>query len=120
MRFTQALITADFTRSLYSEDCKFQDEIDTYPIDQYIKGTKALFDPSASHVDLTSGVSHSDEGGGVYRFKFSEVLAFNVPFKPKVALTGRVELRQGSDGLIEYSREFWDKSVGDVLKGIYF
>jgi hypothetical protein len=33
----QALITADFSRDIYSENCKFQDEIDVYPIDQYVK-----------------------------------------------------------------------------------
>mmetsp|Transcript_17443 Transcript_17443/g.29437 ORF Transcript_17443/g.29437 Transcript_17443/m.29437 type:complete len:218 (+) Transcript_17443:160-813(+) len=126
----QALITADFTRDIYSEDCKFQDEIDTYPIDQYVKGTKALFDADKSHVDLISDVTYmkptlpsTDEvsnSEAQYTFRFSETLAFNVPFKPKVKLSGRVELTPGADGLIKYSREFWDQPVSDVLKTIYF
>lgn len=53
----QALITADFTRSIYSENCKFQDEIDIYPINDYVKGTKLLFNPSLSHVDLIGPVT---------------------------------------------------------------
>ena len=53
----QALITADFTRSVYSESCQFKDEIDTYPIDDYVRGTKLLFNAGLSHVELTSPVS---------------------------------------------------------------
>ena len=53
----QALITADFTRSIYSESCRFQDEIDIYPIDDYVKGTKLLFNSALSHVDLIGPVT---------------------------------------------------------------
>ena len=48
----QALITADFTRDIYDESCTFTDEIDTYQMDKYIQGTKALFRADKSHVDL--------------------------------------------------------------------
>lgn len=113
----QALITADFTRTIYNEQCTFQDEIDIYPIDQYVKGTKALFDPKYSHVDLISDVNYNNHK---FMYKFSEILAFNIPFKPKVSLTGRVELTQDNDGLIISSREFWDQPVVDVLKTITF
>ena len=57
IKFRQALITADFTRSLYSESCRFQDEIDVYPIDDYVRGTKLLFNPALSHVDLIGPVT---------------------------------------------------------------
>merc|ERR1712087_533737 len=36
----QFLVTGDITRTVYSEDCTFQDEIDTYTISKWIKGTK--------------------------------------------------------------------------------
>ena len=39
----QALVTADFSPEIYDDKCKFQDEIDTYEYDKYVKGTKALF-----------------------------------------------------------------------------
>eukprot|EP01031_Cornospumella_fuschlensis_P025985 gene25985-31378_t len=111
----QALITADFTRSVYDESCVFQDEIDTYPIDKYIKGTKALFVAEESHVDLTGPVTVQDDGKVVFPFK--EVLAFRLPLlHPKVRLSGRVELTRNGEGLIIYSREHWDQSVADVLK----
>ncbi|KAJ1443960.1 hypothetical protein B484DRAFT_441343, partial [Ochromonadaceae sp. CCMP2298] len=136
----QALITADFSRAIYSEACQFQDEIDVYPMDQYVKGTSALFDARLSHVDLTSevtftptvakadakagveaGVAKTEgagagtvagadaEAGGKFRFRFQETLAWGGPFKPKVKLSGRVELTRGEGGLVVYSREFWDK-----------
>jgi hypothetical protein len=121
----QALITADFTRSIYSESATFQDEIDTYEIDKYVTGTKALFDADQSHVDLVGDVSvtGSDTVEGVVSFRFKETLAFNVPLlknKPKVRLTGRVELQRDSQGLVEKSREFWDQDVGTVLRTAFF
>jgi len=113
----QALITADFTRAIYSEKASFQDEIDTYPIDKYVQGTKALFNAGKSHVDLVGPVEANDKE---VNFKFQETLAFNIPFNPKVTLSGKVTLTRGDGGLVEYSREFWDQSVPDVLKTVTF
>ena len=113
----QALITADFTRDMYSEKCTFQDEIDTYPIDKYVSGTKALFNKDKSHVDLVGEVTVTEESAD---FRFSEILAFNIPFNPRVSLTGRVKLSRGPDGLITSSREFWDQSVPAVLSTVKF
>lgn len=113
----QALITADFTRDMYSEKCTFQDEIDTYPIDKYVSGTKALFNKDKSHVDLVGEVTVNEESAD---FRFSEILAFNIPFNPRVSLTGRVKLSRGADGLITSSREFWDQSVPAVLSTVKF
>lgn len=110
---------ADFTRDIYSEQCRFQDEIDTYAIDDYVRGTKALFNPQQSHVDLTSDVVVDSSGQNV-QFRFAETLAFNVPFTPKVFLTGRVNLQLDADKLVRYSREYWDQSVLDVLKTVKF
>lgn len=113
----QALVTADFTRSIYSEDCKFQDEIDTYPIDKYIQGTKALFNADKSHVDLDGPVVVE---GTTVSFPFKEKLTFNLPFNPYVYLTGHVDLTRGQDGLIAYSREHWDQSVAEVISHVKF
>lgn len=97
----------------------FQDEIDKYKIDQYIKGTKALFDAKNSHIDLVGDVKVNEDEKTV-SFKFSEKLTFNIPFKPFVYLSGYVDLtRDLSDGgLISYSHEHWDKPVVEVLKDI--
>jgi len=114
----QALITADFTRDIYKENCKFQDEIDTYEINQYIKGTKALFNAEKSHVDLIGNVEADKD---FVKFAFSEKLTFNVPFSPAVTLTGKVKLtRDPENGLISYSREYWDQSVNKVLSTVKF
>lgn len=115
----QALVTADFSREIYDEKCKFQDEIDTYALPDYVKGTKALFVADKSHVDL-DGPVNIDPESKVVSFHFKEKLTFNVPFNPYVLLSGRVELKRGADGLIVYSREFWDQPVNQVLSGIRF
>ena len=115
----QALITADFSSSIYNNDCKFQDEIDTYKYDQYVKGTKALFNAAKSHVDLVGPVVATDDK---VEFKFKETLVFNIPFNPTVDISGHVELSRskGDTGLITYSREFWDQPVGEVLTHVRF
>ena len=113
----QALVTAAFTRAIYNENCLFQDEIDTYPMDKYVKGTSALFNAATSHVRLVGDVTATADE---VSFKFQETLVFNIPFQPKVQLSGKVKLSRGKDGLIEYSREFWDKTPGDVLKTVTF
>ena len=132
----QALVTADFTPSIYNKNCKFQDPIDVYNYDAYVKGTKQLFNADKSHVDLVDDVIATDDK---IEFKFKETLAFNIPFNPKVKLTGNiriqytqqcfiysivyyiivyighVELSRGEDGLVSHSREYWDKSVRGVI-----
>ena len=50
----QALITADFSSQIYDDSCRFQDEIDTYDYQKYVKGTKALFNVSFNNDLLVS------------------------------------------------------------------
>jgi hypothetical protein len=53
----QFLATADFTREIYDEGCLFQDEIDTYTLPKFIKGTSALFVKEKSAVRLVGAVT---------------------------------------------------------------
>lgn len=110
------MVSADLTRSVYDEKCTFTDEIDTYEIDKFIKGTKALFmGPPYSKLSLTSPVTATDTD---LKFTFSEDLVFNIPFKPVMSLTGRMEMKRGPDGLITSYREFWDGGVPKVLSTV--
>ena len=94
------------------------DEIDTYEIDKYVTGTKALFNAAKSHVDLVGNVEADKDS---VNFKFSEKLTFNIPFNPAVSLTGRVKLTRNPDtGLVSYSREYWDQKVNEVLSTVSF
>ena len=114
----QFLATANFDRTLYDESCTFQDEIDTYELDKFIKGTSKLFVADRSHVDLTSPVTASNDS---VEFKFKEDLCFNIPFKPTVFVSGRVVLTRDLDtGLFVRYREYWDQKPNDVLRGARF
>ena len=108
----QFLTNGRLTRSIYSEDAKFTDEIDTYKLDQWMKGTQKLFVGDESHVELVGPVVATKDA---VEFRFDEVLAFNIPLHPKVKLTGKVVLKRQADGLISSYQEFWDQSVKDVL-----
>ena len=77
----QFLVTGQLSREIYDERCTFTDEIDTYTLDKWIKGTSALFVASLSHVDLVGDVEATET---LVRFRFTETLAFNLPIvKPK-------------------------------------
>jgi len=113
------LTNGKLTRSIYDESATFTDEIDTYKLDQWIKGTQKLFvGPPGSRVALSGPVEASDKE---ISFRFEEDLMFNIPFKPVVALSGKVVLeRDLNTGLIVSYREFWDQDVTTVLKSAKF
>eukprot|EP00746_Dinoflagellata_sp_MGD_P084913 gnl/MRDRNA2_/MRDRNA2_33661_c0_seq1.p1 gnl/MRDRNA2_/MRDRNA2_33661_c0~~gnl/MRDRNA2_/MRDRNA2_33661_c0_seq1.p1 ORF type:complete len:280 (+),score=45.64 gnl/MRDRNA2_/MRDRNA2_33661_c0_seq1:85-924(+) len=112
----QFLVTGDITRSIYDESCTFQDEIDTYTLEKWVKGTSSLFAGACSHVDIVGPVT-ADES--TVRFRFSETLTFNIPvLLPKVPLTGELVLTRGTDGLITSYKEIWDEPVSKVLSNV--
>ena len=115
----QFMVNGDITRSLYSEDATFTDEIDTYQLDPWVKGTKALFVGDKSHVSLDANTLQVTDEQVTYRF--TESLMFNIPFRPVVHLTGSVILkRDPSNGLITSYQEKWDQSISKVLTSAKF
>ena len=116
----QFLVTGDFTRSIYDESATFQDEIDTYQLDQWIIGVKRLFIPSGSHITLLEDTFKvtNDE----ITFKFSEYLQFNLRVaKPTLSLTGTLILKRSPEtGLITSYKEIWDQDINTVLKSAKF
>ena len=114
----QFLVTGKLTRDIYDEAATFKDEIDTYTLDKWIKGTGALFVGSLSHVDIVGDVEASESE---VKFRFSETLAFNLPLvKPKVPLTGELVLtRDATTGLITKYVEIWDTGVWETLSKAY-
>lgn len=112
----QFMVCADLTRSIYDESATFTDEIDTYEIDQWIKGTKRLFVKSKSNQELVPGSMKVTDSE--VTFRFTEYLTFNIPLlQPKVYLSGEVILKRDLDtGLITSYREKWDQDVNTVLR----
>lgn len=115
----QFLASADLTREIYDESAMFTDEIDTYTLPKWIKGTKQLFVAPKSKVTLMPDtLKVTDEEAS---FRFSEYLCFNIPFKPVVYLSGTLILkRDTSTGLITSYQEIWDQDVNTVLKSAKF
>lgn len=112
---SQFLVTGQLTRSIYDEGASFRDEIDTYTLDKWIKGTSALFDGNRSRVLLVPGSVKAN--GTTLQFRFVEYLCFQVPIaKPIVYLSGTLFLERSPDtGLITSYREQWDQDVNTVL-----
>jgi hypothetical protein len=113
------LTNGKLTRSIYDEKATFTDEIDTYGLDQWIKGTSKLFvGPPGSRVSLVGPMEADDKK---IEFRFEEDLMFNIPFKPVVNLSGKVVLeRDEKTGLITSYREYWDQDVKTVLLSAKF
>ena len=116
----QFMVAADVTRSVYDESATFTDEIDTYEMDAWIRGTKRLFVASKSHVDMVPDSLHVTDTEATFRF--TEDLTFNIPLlQPKVYLSGLVILkRDPKTGLIISYQEKWDQDVNTVLKSAKF
>jgi hypothetical protein len=114
----QFLVSGDLTRSIYLPTAPFKDEIDTYSMDQWIKGTQKLFVGKKSQVRLVGDVNVSPSQ---VEFRFDEDLMFNIPFKPVVSLTGKVVLtRDEQTGYVTSYTEYWDQDVLSVLKTAKF
>ncbi|KAG7337778.1 hypothetical protein IV203_017792 [Nitzschia inconspicua] len=112
----QFLVTGRLTRELYDESATFTDEIDTYQLDQWMKGTQKLFVANKSHVDLEP--NSLQVSNDQVTFRFQETLCFNIPLVyPTVYLSGKVLLKRNPDtGLITSYQEQWDQDVNTVLK----
>jgi hypothetical protein len=114
----QFLATGNLTPSIYKKTATFTDEIDTYEMDQWVKGTQKLFVGEKSDVRLVGDVEVSPEK---VEFRFDEDLMFRIPFRPVVALSGKVVLKRDPEtGLICSYQEFWDQDVLSVLKTARF
>lgn len=111
----QFLVSGRLTRSVYDESATFRDEIDTYGLDQWTKGTARLFDASRSRVVLVPGSVETSPSR--IELRFVEYLCFNVPLlKPIVYLSGTLVLeRSTTTGLITAYRERWDQDIYKVL-----
>lgn len=114
----QFLATGQITRSIYKPTATFTDEIDTYELEQWIKGTQKLFVGNKSLVKLVGDIQVTNND---IQFNFDEDLMFNIPFRPVVSITGKVILeRDPLSGLITSYREYWDQDVLTVLKSAKF
>jgi hypothetical protein len=114
----QFLVTGNLTPGIYLKDATFTDEIDTYGLEQWMKGTQKLFVGEGSQVRLIGDVEVSPES---VEFRFDEDLMFRIPFRPVVKLSGRLVLaRDKETGLISSYREYWDQDVATVLRSAKF
>ena len=118
-----SLVTADFTRTLYQDDCLFNDGSDldgAYPLKPWILGCKILFCGDHSRTQIipeTLTVSDHEVS-----FRFESYLEFRGPFRPTISsLTGTIVLTRNYDtGRVCYYQEFWDTSCSEILRQIEF
>jgi hypothetical protein len=111
----QFLVTGQLTPTIYAPEATFTDEIDTYTMTQWQQGTAKLFVGDQSSVRLVN--NQINVSPAQIDFRFDEDLMFNIPFHPKVHLTGTVVLQRNNEtGYITSYREYWDQDVWTVLQ----
>uniref|UniRef100_A0A7S3LDB9 SnoaL-like domain-containing protein n=1 Tax=Amphora coffeiformis TaxID=265554 RepID=A0A7S3LDB9_9STRA len=114
----QFLVTGNLTPHIYKPTATFTDEVYTYKMDDWMKGTNRLFVGEKSDIRLIGDVDVSAEK---IQFRFDGDLTFRIPLHPTLALSGIVVLTRDLDtGLITSYREFWDNDVLTVLKSAKF
>jgi hypothetical protein len=111
------LATGNLTPSIYKPTATFTDEIDTYKMDQWIKGTQRLFVGEQSTVTLLGDVLVSPSK---VEFRVAEELVFRIPFRPRMSLSTTVVLTRDDTGYITAYRELWDQDIATVLKSTKF
>ena len=111
------LVTGNISREVYRPTATFTDEIDTYGLEQWVKGTQKLFVGDKSTLRLVGDVDVNKER---VEFRFDEDLMFNIPFNPVVSLTGKVVLARDAEGFITSYQEFWDQDVWTVVRSAKF
>ncbi|KAJ1616920.1 hypothetical protein T492DRAFT_1103723 [Pavlovales sp. CCMP2436] len=110
------MVTGQLSEDLYADTALFQDEIDTYDLPSYVRGTGMLFDGAKSDFKLVGDLEFK---GQTIRYRFDEILSFKIPLGPRSRVSGVVELVRGEDGLITKYREFWDQSVPATLVDLF-
>ena len=113
-----SLVTADFTRTIYEENCLFNDGSDldgAYPMKPWILGCKLLFcgDRSKGKILPESLFVSTDE----ISFCFESDLEFRGPFRPRVFLSGTITMTRSLEtGRITSYQETWDKSCAELVR----
>jgi hypothetical protein len=108
---------ADQTYSIYAENVYFQDPMNRFRgisrYQQMIGFMNTFF--KDIKLDLHS-ISQSDN-----RIDTRWTLSWTVslPWRPRIAIAGRSELKLNSDGLIDSHIDYWDISRLDVLKQLF-
>ena len=113
----QFLVTGNLTPHIYKPTATFTDEVYTYKMDEWMKGTNRLFVGEKSDIRLIGDVDVSPEK---VQFRFDGDLMFRIPLHPTLALSGIVVLTRDVDGFITSYREFWDNDIFTVLRSAKF
>ncbi|KAG6556435.1 hypothetical protein Mapa_002378 [Marchantia paleacea] len=103
------LVTGNMTKSVYKDDCRFQDPTtDVTGVQKYGDALKVLFDPSSKSELLSIEVS----GPRTVDVKWRLSGYLNFPWHPHInPYTGSSRYTVDEDGLIESYSEEWDISV---------
>ncbi|MBW4525502.1 MAG: DUF2358 domain-containing protein [Phormidium tanganyikae FI6-MK23] len=117
LREDYARFPVDQTYSIYASDVFFQDPTNRFRgVDRYramIKFIRTTF--INVRMDLHSIEQVEDEIQTRWTLSWNAPL----PWKPRMAISGKSELKVNSEGLISSHLDYWDCSRLDVVKQIF-
>ncbi len=117
LREDYARFPANQTYSLYAQDVFFQDPMNRFHgIDRYRAMIK-LIETVFVHVQMD--LHAIEQIGDEIKMRWTLSWTAPLPWKPRMAISGRSELQVNSAGLISSHVDHWDCSRLDVVKQIF-
>jgi hypothetical protein len=108
---------ADQNYSIYAENVYFQDPMNRFRgIDRYKQMIGFI---STFFKDIKLDLHNISQSGDRIETRWTLGWTLPIPWRPRIAIVGRSELKLDSDGLIESHIDYWDISRLNVLKQIF-
>ncbi len=119
------VITEDYRRfpenqtySIYAKDVYFEDPLNRFTgVDRY---QKMLGFMGTFFQQIQLDLHDISQSGDAIETRWTLSWIAPLPWKPKMAISGRSELKVNSDGLIVSHIDYWNCSRFDVLKQLVF
>ncbi|MER3435165.1 MAG: hypothetical protein C4288_17555 [Leptolyngbya sp. ERB_1_1] len=117
LREDYARFPADQTYSLYTSDVFFQDPLNRFRgINRYRAMIKFI---ETAFIDVRMDLHAIEQIGDEIKMRWTLSWNAPLPWKPRMAISGRSELKVNSEGLISSHIDYWDCSRWDVVKQIF-
>ncbi|MBD1844226.1 DUF2358 domain-containing protein [Cyanobacteria bacterium FACHB-63] len=117
LRQDYARFPADQTYSLYASDVFFQDPMNRFEgVDRYRAMIKLI---ETAFLNVRMDLHAIEQIGDEIKMRWTLSWNAPLPWQPRMAISGRSELKVNPDGLISSHIDYWDCSRWEVVKQIF-
>lgn len=117
LREDYARFPADQTYSLYAPDVFFQDPLNRFRGIQRYRAMIQFIE--TAFIDVRMDLYAIEQTGDQIKMRWTLSWTAPLPWKPRMAVPGRSELKVNAEGLISSHVDVWDCSRWEVLKQVF-